>query len=84
MNNTVITSKGTTTIPKMFRDRLGLKEGSVVSFEMSESGRLYIDPVISIEELRKKNQKVLSRNKQSFKDYKTGDGFKAHAKAISA
>ena len=83
MNNTVITSKGTTTIPKKFRDRLGLKEGSVISFGLSESGRLYIDPVISIEELRKKNQQILSRNKQSLKGYKSGDGFKAHIKATN-
>lgn len=81
MNTTVITSKGTTTIPKEFRDNLGLREGTVVSFEMSKSGRLYIEPMVDIADLRAENKKILLKNKQNLKNYKSGDGFMARAKA---
>ncbi len=35
---TAVTSKGQVTIPKPVRDRLGLKTGSLVSFELTEAG----------------------------------------------
>ncbi len=82
MNTTIITSKGTTTIPKHFRDSLGLSEGSMINFEMSKSGRLFIDPVLPIEELRRQNQIILAKNKETLKNYSSGDGFRARAKAI--
>jgi len=39
---TTVTSKGQVTIPKAVRDRLGLKPGNAVSFEMAEDGRIVL------------------------------------------
>ena len=36
---TKMTTKGQVTIPKRLRDRLGLKPGSDVDFELTEDGR---------------------------------------------
>jgi len=45
MTNTV-TSKGQVTIPKAVRDRLGIRAGSAVAFELSDSGEVVLRPVI--------------------------------------
>ena len=45
MANTV-TSKGQVTIPKAVRDRLGIRAGSAVAFELSESGEVVLRPVV--------------------------------------
>jgi AbrB family looped-hinge helix DNA binding protein len=37
---TTVTSKGQVTIPKPVRDRLGIKPGSAVSFELAADGRV--------------------------------------------
>lgn len=79
MKTTVITSKGTTTIPKEVRDSLGLVPGSSVTFRQTKGGRYFIDPVETIDDIRAKNKAILAREKQSFKDYKSGDGFRANA-----
>ena len=44
MANTV-TSKGQVTIPKAVRDRLGIRAGSAVTFELSDSGEVVLRPV---------------------------------------
>jgi len=82
MKTTVITSKGTTTIPKSVRDDLGLTEGSYLSFQRTKNGEYFIKPVVTMRELRKKNQRILAREKTSLDTYKSGDGFRAHAKRI--
>ena len=79
MKTTVITSKGTTTIPKEVRDSLGLTTGSSLTFRRTKSGKYFIDPVESIDDIRAKNRAILTREKQSLSDYKSGDGFSAHA-----
>ncbi len=81
MNSTTITSKGTTTIPKVFRDKLGLKEGSTITFSMDDANRLIVEPAIDIDELRSKNRSILRREKASLKNYKSGDGFRERARA---
>ena len=80
MKTTVITSKGTTTIPKEVRDSLGLVPGSSLTFRRAKSGKYFIDPVDTIDDIRSKNRAILSRESQSLKDYQSGDGFRAHAK----
>ncbi len=39
---TLLTSKGQVTIPKPVRDRLGVKPGDEVAFEMAQDGRVTI------------------------------------------
>jgi AbrB family looped-hinge helix DNA binding protein len=40
-----VTSKGQVTIPKQLRDRLGIRAGSRVAFELTESGEVVLRPV---------------------------------------
>lgn len=42
-----VTSKGQVTIPKQVRDRLGIRAGSLVAFELTESGEVVLRPVAS-------------------------------------
>jgi AbrB family looped-hinge helix DNA binding protein len=37
-----VTSKGQVTIPKPVRDRLGIKTGTAVDFEVAEDGRAFL------------------------------------------
>jgi antitoxin PrlF len=39
-----VTSKGQVTIPKPVRDRLGIKPGSKIDFEIAEDGRAFLRP----------------------------------------
>lgn len=41
---TTMTSKGQVTIPKRVRDRLGLKPGSKVEFDVNEAGEVIVRP----------------------------------------
>ncbi len=43
--NAIVAERGQVTIPKRFRDRLGIRPGTVVDFE-EESGRLILAKVI--------------------------------------
>jgi bifunctional DNA-binding transcriptional regulator/antitoxin component of YhaV-PrlF toxin-antitoxin module len=53
----LITSKGTTTIPARYRKRLGLLEGSSVRFSLDAINNVItIEPVVSLEQLQKRNQ----------------------------
>jgi antitoxin PrlF len=40
--STTVTSKGQVTIPKSVRDRLNIKPGSQVDFELAEDGRVVL------------------------------------------
>lgn len=82
MKTTVITSKGTTTIPKTVRSELGLIEGSYITFQKTSNGGYLIKPVVTIGELRKRNQKILARENVSLVDYRSGDGFRAHTTKV--
>ena len=41
-----MTSKGQITLPKMLRERLGLKQGSRIRFRLDAHGRLQGEPVL--------------------------------------
>jgi len=40
--STTVTSKGQVTIPKAVRDRLNIKPGNAVDFELAEDGRVVL------------------------------------------
>lgn len=69
MNSTIVTSKGTTTIPKEVRDMLGIKPGSRINFDITD-GEVRIRRNLSLDELRGLNAKYIDKNveKLSFDD----------------
>jgi AbrB family looped-hinge helix DNA binding protein len=52
MEQSTITTKGQTTIPKAIRDHLGLKPGAKVKFFVGHDGRVTILPVLPASALR--------------------------------
>jgi AbrB family looped-hinge helix DNA binding protein len=77
--STILTSKGTTTIPKEIRDELGMLPGSIVSFTKdSSTGQYSILRPKTIEDIRKVNQAAMLREGTIGYEYKSGDGFNAH------
>ena len=58
MNSTIVTLKGTTTIPKEIRDMLGIKPGSRINFDISD-GEVKIRRNLSLEELKGLNAKYI-------------------------
>jgi bifunctional DNA-binding transcriptional regulator/antitoxin component of YhaV-PrlF toxin-antitoxin module len=76
---TILTSKGTTTIPVEIRKELGILPGKTISFEKDPvSGFYIIRPTQSIQELRKKSREILIREGTLNRPYESGDGFTAH------
>jgi len=55
---TTVTSKGQVTIPKPIRERLGIKAGNAIDFELAVDGRIVIikvdgaNPISRFEKLR--------------------------------
>jgi AbrB family looped-hinge helix DNA binding protein len=73
---TILTSKGTTTIPAVIRKQLGIKPGMYVSFTQNKvTGEYVIKRAQTIEEVRSLNKEALKLTKTSRKQYKSGDGF---------
>jgi bifunctional DNA-binding transcriptional regulator/antitoxin component of YhaV-PrlF toxin-antitoxin module len=71
---TIITSKGTTTIPVAVRKSLGLKPGMRVSFVQDVvSGKFELQRAHTIEEIRAINRAALKAT--LMREYKSGDGF---------
>jgi antitoxin PrlF len=52
MEESTVTLKGQTTIPKSIRDRLGLKTGSKLRFLVGHDGRVTLSPVLPASALR--------------------------------
>jgi AbrB family looped-hinge helix DNA binding protein len=75
-HNTILTSKGTTTIPAAIRKQLGIKPGMYLSFiENKVTGEYVIRRAQTIEEVRSLNKEALKLAKTSLKQYESGDGF---------
>lgn len=73
---TILTSKGTTTIPAEVRRKLGIKPGMYVSFSQDEeSGDYKITRSQTIDEIRSINKAALKLAHRNHKEYQTGDGF---------
>lgn len=75
---TILTSKGTTTIPKEIRDQLGVKAGMLISFTRNTSGEYVLGRAQTITELRAANKAALARAKTAHKEYTSGAGYTAH------
>ena len=52
MEESTLTAKGQTTIPKSIRDQLGLKPGAKIRYFVAADGRVSMLPVIPITQLR--------------------------------
>jgi len=72
---TILTSKGTTTIPIEIRKQLGIKPGMQLTFTKTKSGEYMIARSRTIEEVRALNKQALTQAATSHKEYKSGDGF---------
>jgi antitoxin PrlF len=72
---TILTSKGTTTIPIEIRKQLGIKPGMQITFTKTKSGEYMIARSRTIEEVRALNKQALTQAATSHKEYKSGDGF---------
>ena len=80
--STILTSKGTTTIPAVLRKHLGIKPGMRVQFsEDAKTGRYFIERSLTIEEVRAMNQAEMKRAGTWNKPYYSGAGFEAHVLA---
>jgi AbrB family looped-hinge helix DNA binding protein len=71
---TILTSKGTTTIPIEIRRQLGIKPGMQVTFTKNESGEYVIKRSLTIEEIRTMNKKALVKAGTRDRKYSSGDG----------
>ncbi len=61
---TVITSKGTTTIPSRVRRELGIHPGDLVGFNKdAKSGKYVIEKIPSLDEIRKRNSVYIKNRK---------------------
>lgn len=73
---TILTSKGTTTIPKEIREQLGVKPGMLISFSRgSSSGEYILKRAKTITEVREANKNALKRAKTSHRQYISGMGY---------
>lgn len=73
MNQTVLTSQGTITLPIALRRRHNLRPGDVLTIEDDDGIRIVKNKELG--ELRAKNRAYL---KNAPKKYKQGDGWAAH------
>lgn len=78
---TILTSKGTTTIPKEIRDQLGVKPGMLISFRRDDvSGAFVLSRAKTIDEIRKANKEALKASGTTDKQYVSGAGYALHVK----
>ncbi|TAK88991.1 hypothetical protein EPO04_02700 [Patescibacteria group bacterium] len=77
---TILTDKGTTTIPKDIRDHLGIKPGMLVSFTRNRYGEYVVGREQTIQELRAANKQALAKAKTAHKEYVSGAGYTAQVK----
>jgi AbrB family looped-hinge helix DNA binding protein len=71
---TILTSKGTTTIPIEIRKQLDIRPGMQITFAKTKSGEYVIKRSRTIEEIRAMNKQAIKQAAISHKEYKSGDG----------
>ena len=75
---TILTSKGTTTIPKEMRDQLGVKPGMLIAFTKNEvTGEYTVSRAQTINEVRQANKQALKKAGTVSKQYYSGAGYEA-------
>ncbi len=72
---TILTSKGTTTIPIEIRKQLGIKPGMQITFTKNKLGEYVIERSRTIEEIREMNRLALQQAGTESKQYNGGEGF---------
>ena len=72
---TILTSKGTTTIPIEIRKQLGIEPGMQITFTKNKTGEYVIERSRTIEEIRELNKIALQQAGTERKQYKSGEGF---------
>lgn len=77
---TILTTKGTTTIPQEIRKKLGVKSGMRIEFSQNEKGEFVIKRAQTIDDVRKLNAKALKAAGTNNKTYASGEGFTLSAK----
>ena len=71
---TILTTKGTTTIPIEIRKQLGIKPGMQITFSKTKSGEYVIKRSRTIEEIRVMNKQALEQAATAHKEYESGKG----------
>ena len=74
MNQTVLTSQGTLTLPAEVRRRHNLRSGDILTIDDTDGIRIVKN--MSFDELREKNRASTRR----LQEYKQGDGWLAHVR----
>ena len=77
---TILTSKGTTTVPVEIRKQLGVRPGMHIAFTKNKMGEFVITRSQTIDEVRDVNRRALQRAGTAHKKYKSGDGYAIFAK----
>ena len=72
---TILTSKGTTTIPIEIRKQLGIEPGMQITFTKNKMGEYVIERSRTIEEIREMNRRALQQAGTKSKQYKSGESF---------
>jgi AbrB family looped-hinge helix DNA binding protein len=72
---TILTTKGTTTIPVEIRRQLGIKPGMYVAFAKGKPGEYVIKRSRTIAEIRDMNKQALAAAGTQHKKYASGIGF---------
>ncbi len=72
---TILTSKGTTTIPIEIRKQLGVEPGMHITFTKTKAGEYVIKRSRTIAEIRAMNKRALKQAATGHKKYKSGEGF---------
>jgi bifunctional DNA-binding transcriptional regulator/antitoxin component of YhaV-PrlF toxin-antitoxin module len=76
---TILTSKGTTTLPKEMRDQLGVKPGMLIAFTKNEvTGEYTVSRAQTIDEVRQANKQALKKAGTAGKEYYNGVGYATH------
>jgi bifunctional DNA-binding transcriptional regulator/antitoxin component of YhaV-PrlF toxin-antitoxin module len=76
---TILTIKGTTTIPKEMRDQLGVKPGMLIAFTKNElTGEYTVSRAQTIDEVRQANKQALKKAGTGNKQYYGGAGYETH------